>query len=360
MKFGIVVLLIAFLTSCMHSDNTSYADAIPAVAQRQGLHEFLIASQTGEYLNIYSSRHFEADEEIFRRFTQETGIGINVIHATSGQIVSRLALEGERTGADLIIAADGGILSHAKAENLLQPISSDILSSQIPANLRDPDNYWYAMSYRARVIAVANDIDIAVEKYEDLGADVFSNEVLLRPGNSLYNVSLLASLIDIYGFDDAFEWAKNTYNNSARHPQGNDRDQITGIFAGTGSVTLINSYYLGLMASSNDAMEIAAADSVSVVFPNQQTSGTHINISGMAVSKHANNPEIAVQFMEFMTREDMQSFISEVNFEFPVNQQATLNPFLQQLGDFKIQQIDFSSLHTNHIRAVEIMTVVGW
>lgn len=313
-------------------------------------------------LNIYSSRHFDADEIIFIQFAEETGIGVNVIHASSGEFVQRLITEGENTQADLIIAADGGILNNAKSHGLLQPVYSEILNNNVPHYLRDSDNYWYAMSYRARIIAYSTDRvnSNEITTYQDLSTPQFYNRVLIRPSSNIYNISLLASLIEIYGDEEATSWARGITNNRARNPQGNDRDQIIAIASGVGDATLVNTYYLGLMLNSTNAEEVRVAEDVSIIFPNQECTGTHINISGMAVTAHASNLENAIRFMEFITDIEQQNFITNNNFEFPVNPNAEINPLLASWGDFKMQQIDFSALAENNIRSVEILNIVGW
>jgi len=313
-------------------------------------------------LNIYSSRHFDADELIFIQFAEETGIGVNVIHASSGEFVQRLIVEGENTQADLIIAADGGILNNAKNHGLLQPVDSEVLNNNIPEHLRDANNYWHAMSYRARIIAYSNDrIESGqITTYQDLASPEFENSILIRPANNIYNISLLASLIEIYGDVYATDWARGVVENRARNPQGNDRDQIIAISAGIGSLALINTYYLGLLLNSMNQEEVRAYEDVNIVFPNQETTGTHVNISGMAVTAHASNRDNAIRFMEFITEVPQQEFITNNNFEYPVNPNARLNPLLASWGDFNKQEINFMALAENNIRSIEILNSVGW
>lgn len=345
-------LFLGVLTACAGSNQTDHGHS----------HDDLEIVGDGEILNIYSSRHFDADELIFMQFAEETGIGVNVIHASSGEFVQRLIVEGENTQADLIIAADGGILNNAKSHGLLQPINSEVLNNNIPEYLRDIDNYWYAMSYRARIIAYSDDRieDGQITTYQDLTLPEFSNSVLTRPASNIYNISLLASLIEIYGDEYATSWARGVVDNQARNPQGNDRDQIIAISAGIGDLALVNTYYLGLLLNSMNQEEVRAYEDINIVFPNQETTGTHINISGMAVTAHASNPENAIRFMEFITNVEQQEFITNNNFEYPVNPNATLNPLLASWGDFNKQEIDFTALAENNIRSIEILNSVGW
>lgn len=316
--------------------------------------EWFIEGERG-YINIYSARHFEADEEMFRDFTEATGIGVNVIFAASGQIIERLRIEGEHTPASLVISADGGALSNGAAHGFFQPVTSPLIESQIPDNFRDRDNLWHGLSYRARVLAV---IDEDIQNYQDLATE--GKSLLLRPGNHIYNVSLLASLIDIYGYDYAFEWARAVNNNRARTPQGNDRDQAIALYAGLGNAALMNSYYLGLLLASGNPQEVAVGEGIRLIFPNQDTTGTHINISGMAVPYYAPNPAGAIEFIEFATSVPVQNFIADENYEFPVNPNARVPAILAEHVPFNVQDINWEALHQNHISAVEIMNIIGW
>ncbi|MCL1924603.1 MAG: extracellular solute-binding protein [Defluviitaleaceae bacterium] len=298
-------------------------------------------------INIYSARHFVADEHIFRRFTEETGIGVNVVHAHGGQVIARLAAEGSGTEADLIIADDGAMLSNARSQGLLQIPTAEALQAagfgtldlNSNLNLHDPQGYWYALSYRARIIAT-NDYNIEINSYLDLADERFAGEILLRPGNHMYNISLLASIIELYGFDEALAWAESIVNNIARNPQGNDRDQINAIEAGLGSVALVNTYYLALM------QEEGHGEDVYLIFPEN----THINISGMAIPRYSNNVSGAIAFMQFALSEYAQNILTNYNNEFSIN----------YVPSFNTAPIDFEALYRNHIYAINIMNIVGW
>lgn len=277
-------------------------------------------------INIYSARHFLADEQIFRAFTEATGIGVNVIHANAGQIVARLDAEGAGTEADLIISDDGAMLSNAQSRGLLAPISST-------------GHYFQALSYRARIIAAIEEFDIT--SYTDLMDDSFRGEILLRPGNHMYNISLLAFIIQMYGFDTALEWAEAMVENAARTPSGNDRDQIIALEAGIGSVALVNTYYLGLLQDEG------LASNVSLIWPHI----THINVSGMAIPTHSSNPEGAEAFIQFALSEYAQNILVTQNNEFSV---------LGRSPNFFNEAINFDDLYRNHIDAINIMNIVGW
>ena len=318
--------------------------------------EFTIEGNNG-MLNIYSSRHFEADEDVFRLFTEETGIGVNVIAASEGSFVERLRIEGSSSLADLVIAADAGIISFGKSEDMWLPVHSHTLEDQIPANFRDPDETWFAMTYRGRVIATV-DPTLEINSYLDLAEKDYP--IILRAGNHIYNRGLLASIIDIYGYDAALDWAFGVMSNSVRTPQGNDRGNLNAIYGGLADVTLINSYYLGLMLTSDNPEERMVGENIHLIFPTAEFGGTHINISAMAVPTFSNNPEAAVLFMEFITRPEIQTFLSTANFEFPVNPDATVNDILADRLPFDKQNIDLSSYYENLIQAVEILNIVGW
>lgn len=277
-------------------------------------------------INIYSARHFLADEQIFRAFTETTGIGVNVIHANSGQIVARLDAEGASTVADLIIADDGAMLSNMTSRGMLSPISFT-------------GHYWQPLSYRTRVIATTGDYNIT--SYTDLMDSSFYGEILLRPGNHMYNISLLAFIIHIYGFDAALEWAEAVVSNAARTPSGNDRDQLIALEAGLGSVALVNTYYLGLLQSEGLASE------VSLIWPHL----SHINVSGMAIPIHSSNSELAEAFIQFAMEDYAQNILVTQNNEFSIRGRSP---------NFFHETLDFDSLYENHINAINIMNIVGW
>ncbi|MFS0728048.1 Fe(3+) ABC transporter substrate-binding protein [Paenibacillus sp. 1P07SE] len=319
-------------------------------------------TQTGGEVNIYTARHYDVDAQLYEAFTAETGIKVNVIEGKAPELIEKLKREGASTPADLFITVDGGILNTAKVEGLLQPIASDVIDAQVGAGLMDADKEWIGLSTRARVIVYAKDrVDPAeLSTYEALAEDEWQGRVLVRSSTNLYNQSLLASMIALEGEEAAEQWAAGIAANLAREPEGGDRDQAKAVVAGAGDVAIMNTYYVGQMSVSDDAEEKKVAEAVGVFFPNQETTGTHINISGAGLIKHSKNKDNAVRLLEFLTAPEAQEKISQANFEFPVNQQAELPELLASWGEFKRQELDFAVYGENNPKAVEIANKAGW
>jgi iron(III) transport system substrate-binding protein len=313
-------------------------------------------------VNVYTARHYEADEEVFKNFTEETGIQVNVVKGEAEELIERLKREGESTEADLFITVDGGILANAKAQGILQSVDSDVIDANVPENLRDADNQWIGMATRARIIAYSKDrvTPDQLSTYEDLTSDKWKGKVLARSSTNLYNQSLLASFIELNGEEQAGQWADGIVKNFARQPDGGDRDQAKAIAAGTGDVAIMNTYYVGLMLNSEDAEEKKVAEGLGVFFPNQDTNGTHVNISGIGLTKHAKHPNNATKLIEYITSVPAQEFLSAGNYEFPVNPEATKPELLQSWGDFKMQTLDFETLGKHNKKAIEIFNISGW
>ena len=313
-------------------------------------------------VNVYSARHYDVDKQLCEKFTEETGIRVNVIEGNAQELIERIKREGESTPADLFITVDGGILNSAKTAGILQPIESETIDSQVPSHLRDKDNHWIGLSTRARVIVYAKDrVDPGeLSTYEDLASDKWKGRLLVRSSTHLYNQSLVASLIALNGEEQTREWAKGIAANLARDPEGGDRDQAKAVVAGVGDVAIMNSYYVGHLAASENPEEVKVAESIGVFFPNQETTGTHINISGAGLIRHSKNKANAIRLIEFLTSEESQATFSSANFEFPVNPKAELPELLKSWGEFQTQQIDFAVLGDNNAKAVEIMNEAGW
>jgi len=320
-------------------------------------------SAAGEQVvNVYSARHYDVDAKLFEQFTASTGIKVNVIEGQANELIERIKREGENTPADLFITVDGGILDRAKQEGILQPVESDVVNGQVPEQYRDPDNHWIGLTTRARVIVYAKDRVNPTElsTYEDLASEKWKGKLLVRSSTHMYNQSLLASLIHLNGEQQAEAWAQGIVNNMAREPEGGDRDQAKAVVAGIGDVAIMNSYYVGQLANSADPEEVKVAEQIGVFFPNQETTGTHINISGVGLIKSSKNKENAVKLIEFLTGTEAQTTYSASNYEYPVNPNAEWPELLRSWGEFKHQQLDWSALGENNQKAVEIMNKVGW
>jgi iron(III) transport system substrate-binding protein len=313
-------------------------------------------------VNVYSARHYESDKALYALFEEQTGIKVNVISGNAPELIERIKRESAATEADLFISVDGGFLYTAKRSGRLQPITSQAALGNIPAALRDPDNQWVGLTTRARVIVYSKDRikPEALSTYEDLADPKWKGRIVARPSSSLYDQSLLASLILLDGKEKALQWVKGVVANFARPPKGNDRGQAKDIVAGMADLTLMNTYYIGQMLHSKEPEEVKVAQQVGVFFPNQQTTGTHINVSGVGLVKHAKNMNNALKFIEFLTSVPAQEQLSADNYEFPANPTAKKHPLLESWGTFKAQQIDFSVLGSNNAEAIKLFLEGGW
>jgi iron(III) transport system substrate-binding protein len=320
------------------------------------------SSAKEQAVNVYTARHYEIDDKLYADFQKQTGIKVNVIKGKAEELIERMKREGQSTTADLFITVDGGVLNNAKQAGILQPMNSDVIDQNVPKSLRDKDNQWIGLSTRARVLVYSKDRvkPEQLSTYEELAGDKWKGKVLVRSSTSTYNQSLLASFIELNGEQKAEEWAKGIVNNMARSPEGADRDQAKAIAAGTGDVAIMNTYYFGQMMYSKDQEEVKVAKSLGVFFPNQSTNGTHVNISGVGLSKYSKNNENAVKLVEYLTGTEAQTMMSKENFEFPVNVKAQKPELLVSWGDFKTQNIDFAKLGDYNRKAIEIFNKVGW
>ncbi|MGM8213643.1 Fe(3+) ABC transporter substrate-binding protein [Virgibacillus sp. W0430] len=313
-------------------------------------------------INLYTGRHYDTDDQLYEEFTKETGIKVNVIKGKDDELIARLEREGEASEADLFITADAGRLHRAKSKDLLQSVDSDILAENIPEKYRDDDNTWFGLTKRARIIAYDKDRvrPEDIQSYEDLTKEAFKGKVLIRSSENVYNQSLVASFIVENGEEEAKKWAQGIVNNMAREPKGGDRDQAIAIVAGEGDVAVMNTYYLGLMLNSEEEEQVKAAEQLGVIFPNQDTTGTHVNISGIGLTASSKNKDNAIKFMEFLTTEDAQKLFSGANYEYPVNPSVEPADLLKSWGEFKEQDVELTELGENNEQAIKIMNEVGW
>lgn len=313
-------------------------------------------------VNVFSARHYEVDQAVFQEFTKRTGIEVNEVKGTAEELIERMKREGETTSADLLIVVDGGILNEAKESGVLQPISSEVLRDNVPAEWRDPDDYWLAMTARSRVIVYARDRvnPETLSTYEDLTHERWRGKLLVRSSSSLYNQSLLASFIELYGEQEAEEWASGIVRNFAREPEGGDKAQARAIAAKIGDVAIMNTYYVGQMLTSSDPEELEIAAGLGVYFPNQQTTGVHTNISGIGLAKYAPNQDNALKLAEFLTSREGQTTLVQGSYEFPVNQEADMPALLRSWMSFIRQPVSVVDLGRFHQGAADIFERVGW
>ena len=313
-------------------------------------------------VNIYSHRHYPSDDKLFEEFTAKTGIKVNVVKATADQLIQRLEQEGENTPADLLITIDAGRLYRAKEKGLLQPIQSAVLDSNLNPALNDKDHYWYAFTYRARIIAYnkekVNPADIST--YNSLADPKWKGKILVQTSDNLYNQSLLASIIAHDGAEKAEEWAKAIVNNMSRRPQGNEVDQVKAMEAGVGDVAIVNSYYVARLLNSTEGTEKADAQKVGVVFPNQDSYGTHFNISGIGLAKYCHHKANAIKLLEFLSEKKAQSDFTNMNYEYPASPKVEPNATLKAWGDFKKDTLNLIQLGIHNADAVKIFDEAGW
>jgi iron(III) transport system substrate-binding protein len=319
------------------------------------------ATAVAEEVNLYSARHYQTDQALYSNFTKQTGIKINRIEAGENELLERIKNEGANSPADVFVTVDAARLAKADELNLFAPIDSALLKARIPAQLRTPN--WYAFSTRARVIVYNKKAvnGAEVQNYEDLANPRLKGKLCVRSGSHPYNLSLGASLLEHLGEAKTADWAKGLVANFARAPKGGDTDQIKAVAAGECGVALANSYYVARLMRSDKPEERKVMESVAVVYPNQKTSGTHINISGGGVLKHAPNKAAAIKFLEYLASDQAQIYFADGNNEWPVVAQVkTTNPALQALGKFKAETVNVASLAKNQVTVQKIYDRAGW
>jgi iron(III) transport system substrate-binding protein len=314
-------------------------------------------------LNLYSSRHYQTDEALYTNFTKATGIKINRIEGGEDALIERVRNEGPRSPADVLITVDAGRLWRAEQLGLFQPVKSALLESRIPANLRDPNNLWFGFSQRARVIAYNKDKvkPGEIQTYEELADPKWKGRVCMRSSTNIYNLSLMGALINHLGEQKAEAWAKSVRANLAQDPKGGDSDQLKAVAAGQCDVTVSNQYYFARLVRSDKADEREAAARIGIVMPNQKTWGTHVNISGGGVLKHAPNREAAVKFLEYLVSDEAQRYFADGNNEWPVVANLKVdNPVLNALGDFKRDPLNVAMLGSNQPNSQKLYDRVAW
>jgi iron(III) transport system substrate-binding protein len=314
-------------------------------------------------LNLYSSRHYQTDEALYRGFTRQTGIRINRIEAGEDALIERIRNEGARSPADVLITVDAGRLWRAEQLGLFQAVKSEVLEKRLPASFRHPEGLWFGFSMRARVIAYAKSRVRAdeVPTYESLADPRWKGRICVRSSTNMYNLSLMSSLIEQLGEAQAEAWAKAVRANMAREPKGGDTDQLKAVAAGECDVALSNHYYYARLARSAKAEERAIAEKVGVVFPNQSGRGAHVNVSGAGVLKQAPHRAAAVQFLEYLASDDAQRYFADGNNEWPVVPGVRVdNPALAALGVYKYDPLNVAALGRNQPAAQKVYDRVGW
>tara|TARA_B100001094_G_scaffold4954_1_gene4489 strand:+ start:537 stop:1586 length:1050 start_codon:yes stop_codon:yes gene_type:complete len=318
-----------------------------------------------EEVNIYTSRHYDADNLLYEQFTKKTGIKVNIISGKGSALIERLKAEGINSPGDVFFTVDAGNLANFQKQGFLQSIQSEIIKQSVPVELRGENDEWVAVAKRARVIfynpELVSEGEIKDINYEDLASDVWKNGVAIRSSSNMYNQSLVSSLISNLGIDETEKWAKGLVSNFARKPQGNDRSQIMAVANKEASIAIANTYYIGIMLSGKGGKEqLNAAQKVKIAFPNQNNRGTHINVSGGGVLKHSPNRENAEKFLEFLLSEEAQVHIVNNTFEYPVLESVKPHPIIESFGDFKMDKTSIADFGKYNPEAVKLMDRVSW
>ncbi len=313
-------------------------------------------------VNIYSARKEDLIKPILEKFEANTNIKVNLITGKADALLQRLISEGKNSPADILITTDAGRLHRAKNAEVLQTIQSDVLVNTIPEQYRDPAGFWYGLTLRARPIVYAIDRvkPEQLSSYEALTNSEWQQKVCIRSSDNIYNQSLVASLIAHEGEQKTLSWISALVNNFARPPQGGDRDQIKAVAAGQCDIAVVNTYYLGKMLTSNDEAEVAAAKKVKIFWPNQDSKGTHVNISGAAITASSKNKSSAIQLLEFLVSDDAQQWYAEKNLEYPIKPGIQASEILKSWGEFKADSLSLHQLGDLNAKAVMLMDQAGW
>ena len=317
---------------------------------------------SADTLGIYTHRQPFLLQPMLEAYTEKTGVAFQVVYAPKG-LAERLKAEGEKTQADLVLTVDISRIKELADTDLLDEIQSDIVNAQVPANLRDGQDRWTALSLRARIIAVSKDRvgKNAISTIEELASPKWSGQVCSRKGSHVYNRALLASLVAHHGEEEAREWAKGFVQNMARRPQGNDRAQAKAIFSGECNVALMNTYYYGKMKFNEEKPEQKQwADAMEIAFMNQDGRGQHVNISAAGITKGSSNKAAARAFLEWLTSVEAQTLYTEINYEYPVNPNAQISEEVASWGMFKMDALSMNDIADNSPTAQRIINEAGW
>ncbi|MFN3823858.1 MAG: Fe(3+) ABC transporter substrate-binding protein [Pseudorhodobacter sp.] len=310
-------------------------------------------------VNVYTTRQPFLIEPVMEAFTAATGIKVNLAHIDKG-LVERLKSEGSRSPADLVMTVDIANLQQIVDADVLQPVDNETLKSAVPEALRSPDDLWFALTSRARVVYAHKDrvADGEVTTYEDLASDKWKGRICTRPGVHDYNLALLAAVIAHHGEEAAKDWAAGLKANLAKKPEGNDRGQVKAIWAGECDISLTNTYYMGAMLADDE--QKAWAESVRIVFPTFENGGTHLNVSGVAMTKAAPNKDDAVRLMEFLVSPTAQAIYAETNHEYPVLEGAALSDLVASWGALVPDSLNLTDLAKLRPAALRIMEEVNY
>jgi len=319
-----------------------------------------VAFAAGE-VNLYSSRHYDTDERLYSDFEEMTGITINRIEGNADELIARMQAEGSNSPADVLLTVNTSRLERAKEAGVLQPIESDVLEARLPGYVQDEDNQWFGFSQRARILFYdKNDVSEPPMTYQDLADPKYNGQICIRSSSNVYTQTITAALIEHLGEDAVKDWAEAVVGNFARAPQGGDTDQLRGIVSGECDIAMSNTYYF---ARAIRKPVDGVSDSVNMigwVFPNQDTVGAHMNLSGGGVAAYAPNRENAIRFLEYLASDQAQQYFSAGNDEYPAVPGVAISPSVAQLGFFKPDDVDASAIAANVPAAQKLLNEAGW
>ena len=313
-------------------------------------------------LNLYTARHYDADEKLYALFEEKTGIKIKRIEGRPDELIARMKAEGANSPADVFVAADAGALWRAQDAGLLQAVSSDALNAAIPENLREPSGAYYGFSRRARIVAFdpAKVQPSEIADYAALATPRFKGKICARSGDNVYNLSLVGAMIEAWGEAKTKQWVEGVVSNFARPPEGGDRDQIRAVAAGVCEVALTNSYYFIRMANGEDAADRDIAAKLRLGFPSLDGKGSHVNISGGGVAANAPNKANAIKFLEFLATPEAQQIVTELNYEYPAANGAAPASTVAPYADITPHPMNVSRYGINQPKAQSIISAAGW
>ena len=331
---------------------------------------FGTAHAQDKVLNLYSARHYPTDEALYSDFTKATGIKINRVDSDDAGIIARLKAEGSASPADVILLVDAARLWRGEVDGMFLPVKSKVLEAAVPSQLRakpvdDGGTAWFGLSTRARVVVYdklkVNKQD--VDTYEKLADPKNKGKLCIRSGSHPYNLSLFGAMTEHLGPAQTEAWLKGMVSNMAREPKGGDTDQIKAVASGECGIAVTNTYYLARLMRSANAADKAITERIGVVFPNQQSWGTHVNVAGGAVARHSKNTANAVKFLEYLVSPEAQNHFANGNNEWPVVKGLKLdNPALQAMtgGNFKSELVPISAVGMNQIKVQQMLDRVGF
>jgi len=350
-----LLLTLAMLVACKQQPSPAQTDAKPGEAAQP------VAS--GERITLYTTREPGLIQPLLEAFTRDTGIKVATVFVRDG-LPERLRAEGERSPADVLMTVDSGNLLDLVQGGFTQPVKSEVLESAIPSNLRGSDGQWFALSLRDRVLYARKDLELGAFTYEDLAKPQWKNRICIRSGQHPYNTSLIAAMIAHAGEPATETWLRGVKANLARKATGGDREVARDILGGICDIGIANAYYVGRMKSSPEGSEQRRwGEAIKVIRPTFASSadgGTHVNISGASVAKHAKNREGAIKLLEYLVSDRAQSLYAKANFEYPVKAGVELDPIVESFGPLKIDPLPLTEIAKYRRAASELVDRVGF